>query len=217
MSDGTAERWHPRTLSVVPADAKSLEEVAEKARQKGYADGLAQGQAEAKKQGEQTANELAALWTSMQRPIAHQDSEVSEYLLSLVIAISKLVVRRELTTDEYLITTVLNESLELLAGVESPITITLNPSDKALVETLLGEKRLTAELIADAAVLRGGCLVERGHAVVDATIDTQIRTLIEQIVSGDGGSPVGESNAAPLDADRINAIAQRFSGSSDNE
>jgi len=73
MSDGTAERWHPRTLSVVPADAKSLEEVAEKARQKGYADGLAQGQAEAKKQGEQTANELAALWTSMQRPIAHQD------------------------------------------------------------------------------------------------------------------------------------------------
>ena len=78
MSDGTAERWHPRTLSVVPADAKSLEEVAEEARQKGYADGLAQGQAEAKKQGEQTANELAALWTSMQRPIAHQDSEVSE-------------------------------------------------------------------------------------------------------------------------------------------
>ena len=65
----------------------------------------------------------------MQRPIAHQDSEVSEYLLSLVIAISKLVVRQGLT-DEYLITTVLNESLELLAGAESPITITLNPSVK---------------------------------------------------------------------------------------
>ena len=53
------------------------------------------------------------------------------------------------------------------------------------------------------------------YAVVDATIDTEIRTLIEQIVSGDGGSQVG--GPIPADADRANAIAQRFSGSSDNE
>ena len=217
MSDASIERWHPRTLSVVPSDAKSLEEVAERARQKGYAEGLAQGQAEARKQGEETANELAALWHSMQRPIANQDSEVSEHLLGLVIAISRLIVRKELTTDQMMIKAVLNEALELLGQAESPITITVNPSDKALVETLLDEKRLAAELVPDATVLRGGCLVTRGHAVVDATLDARIQAVIEQIASADGKQLIDHSNAAPLDPDQISAIAERFSGSSNHE
>ena len=104
MSEVAPERWHPRTLTTVPTGAKSLEAVAEQARQKGYADGLSQGQVEARKQGEQTANELASLWQSMKRPIANQDKEVSEYLLSLVVAISAIfaisIVPRVWSSDE---------------------------------------------------------------------------------------------------------------------
>ena len=216
MSDSTAERWQPRTLTSVPVDAKSLEEVVDQARQKGYADGLAQGQAEARKQSEATASELASLWQSMQRPIAHQDNTVSEHLLALVVAVSNAVLRRELSTDSSAIRTTLNESLNYLAECDAPITITLSPADKALVESLLDEERLTAELISDTAILRGGCLVQRGDALVDATIENRIRQLIDQLAGADIQSTETQVDAKPLDPDRISAIAKRFSSDVDN-
>lgn len=217
MSNEIANRWHPRTLTVIPSDAKTLEEIAEQARQKGHAEGLLQGQAAAKRENQQTAGELAALWKSMQRPILNQDSEVSEYLLALVVAISELVIRRELTTDQNLIRSVLDESLSSLAENESAITITLNPSDKALVEQLLDEKRTTADLVADEAMLRGGCLIERGHGIVDATTEARIRGIVEQMGVIDAGVPADQLAGRRIDPDRVDAEAKRLTGGNDGE
>ena len=217
MSNETADPWHPRTLKVIPSDAKTLEETAEQARQKGHAEGLLQGQAAAKRQNQQTADELAALWKSMQRPISEQDSEVSEYLLALVVAISELVIRRELTTDQNLIRSVLDESLSSLAESESAITITLNPSDKALVEQLLDEKRTTADLVADKAMLRGGCLIERGHGIVDATTEARVRGIVEQMGVIDAGVPAEQLAGRRIDPDRVDAEAKRITGGNDGE
>lgn len=212
MSDVAPERWQPRTLTTVPTSAKSLEAVAEDARQRGYADGLAQGQAEAQKQGEKTAVELATLWRSMQRPIAHQDLEVSEHLLALVVATVTSVLRRELTTDENLIKNTLEAALARLAEADAPLIITLNPADKTLVENLLTEHRLEADIVGDSTMLRGGCRLERGHALVDATIESQISVLIDQIAEADTPSASEAAAREPLDPDRISAIAKRFSG-----
>jgi flagellar assembly protein FliH len=217
MSNETADRWHPRTLTVIPSDAKTLEEIAEQARLKGHAEGLLQGQAAAKRQNQQTADELAALWKSMQRPISDQDAEVSEYLLSLVIAISELVIRRELTVDQKLIRSVLEESLSSLAESESAITITLNPADKALVEQLLDEKRTTADLVADEAMLRGGCLIERGYGIVDATTEARVRGIVEQMGAIDAGVPAEQLAGKRIDPDRIGAEAKRLTGGNDGE
>ena len=217
MSNEIANRWHPRTLTVIPSDAKTLEEIAEQARQKGHAEGLLQGQAAAKRENQQTAGELAALWKSMQRPILNQDSEVSEYLLALVVAISELVIRRELTTDQNLIRSVLDESLSSLAENESAITITLNPSDKALVEQLLDEKRTTADLVADEAMLRGGCLIERGFGIVDATTEARVRGIVEQMGVIDAGVPAEQLAGRRIDPDRVSAEAKRLTGGNDGE
>ena len=217
MSNEIANRWHPRTLTVIPSDAKTLEEIAEQARHKGHAEGLLQGQAAAKRQNQQTADALAALWKSMQRPISDQDAEVSEYLLSLVIAISELVIRRELTVDQKLIRSVLEESLSSLAESESAITITLNPSDKALVEQLLDEKRTTADLVADEAMLRGGCLIERGYGIVDATTEARVRGIVEQMGAIDAGVPAEQLAGRRIDPDRIGAEAKRLTGGNDGE
>ena len=217
MSNETADRWHPRTLTVIPSDAKTLEEIAEQARHKGHAEGLLQGQAAAKRQNQQTADELAALWKSMQKPISEQDSEVSEHLLALVVAISELVIRRELTTDQNLIRSVLDESLSSLAESESVITITLNPCDKALVEQLLDEKRITADLVADEAMLRGGCLIERGSGIVDATTEARIRGIVEQMGVIDAGVPAEQLAGRRIDPDRVDAEAKRLTGGNDGE
>ncbi|MEC8159227.1 MAG: FliH/SctL family protein [Pseudomonadota bacterium] len=217
MSNETADRWHPRTLTVIPSDAKTLEEIAEQARHKGHAEGLLQGQAAAKRQNQQTADELAALWKSMQRPISEQDSEISEYLLALVVAISELVIRRELTTDHNLIKAVLDESLSSLAESASAITITLNPSDKALVEQLLDERHITADLVADEAMLRGGCLIERGCGIVDATTEARIRGIVEQMGVIDAGVPAEQMAGRRIDPDRVDAEAKRLTGGNDGD
>ena len=217
MSNETADRWHPRTLTVIPSDAKTLEEIVEQARHKGHAEGLLQGQAAAKRQNQQTADALAALWKSMQMPISEQDAEVSEYLLALVVTISELVIRRELTIDQNLIRSVLDESLSSLAESESAITITLNPSDKALVEQLLDEKRITADLVADEAMLRGGCLIERGFGIVDATTEARVRGIVEQMGVIDAGVPAEQLAGRRIDPDRVSAEAKRLTGGNDGE
>ena len=216
MSEPAIERWQPRTITTVPTSHKSLEEVAEAARIKGYAEGLAQGQAEARKQSEETAAELAALWQSMSKPIASQDAEVSEHLLALVISLTYAVAERELSTDSELIKATLDEALMCLAESEAPLTVTLNPADKALVEALLDEKRLSADLVADTTMLRGGCRLDRGHALVDATIESRIRSLVETMRGGDPLSEQANETSAVLDADRIQSIADRFSRKQDD-
>ena len=212
-SDAAIERWQPRTITSVPTSDKSLEEVAEAARQKGYAEGLAQGQVEARKQAKQTAGELAALWKSMKKPIDNQDIEVSEHLLALVVSLTQAVLERELSADQEFIKATLDQALTHLADSEAPLSITLNPADKALVETLLEEERLTAELVGEANMLRGGCRLTRGHALVDATIESKIRSLIEQIAGNSPTSEPVDKTTAILDADRIQSIADRFSPS----
>ena len=215
MSEPAIERWQPRTITTVPTSHKSLEEVAEAARKKGYAEGLAQGQAEARKQSEETASELAALWQSMSKPIANQDVEVSEHLLSLVVSFTHAVLQRELSTDGELIKATLDEALMCLAESEAPLLVTLNPADKALVESLLEEKRLPAELVVDTTMLRGGCRLDRGHALVDATIESRIRSLVEKMVGGGPQLEPANNTTAVLDADRIQSIADRFSDKQD--
>ena len=215
MSEPAIERWQPRAITTVPTSHKSLEEVAEAARKKGYTEGLAQGQAEARKQGEATASELAALWQSMSKPIANQDVEVSEHLLALIVSLTHAVLERELSTDSELIKATLDEALLCLAESEAPLMVTLNPADKVLVESLLEEKRLPAEFVTDSTMLRGGCRLDRGHALVDATIESRIRSLIEKMVDGGPQSEPANKTTAVLDADRIQSIADRFSDKQD--
>ena len=216
MSETAHERWQPRTLTSVPTSRKSLEEVAESARQQGYEAGFAKGEEEAKREGSHKAEQLAALWSSMEKPMADQDSEVSEYLLSLVLAMVKSVLRRELITDASLIKDTLDRALELLAESRAPVEIRLNPADKSVVEAHLDEKRLTAELVSDNTVLRGGCSLSRGQAVVDASIEQQLRTLIEELVNNDLSQGDEGQVKTPLDPEQISSIAERFAAGDGN-
>lgn len=216
MSETAHERWQPRTLTSVPTSRKSLEEVADSARQEGYQAGFAKGEADAKREGSQKTEQLAALWSSMEKPMADQDAEVSEYLLSLVLAMVKSVLRRELTSDASLIKGTLDRALELLAEGRAPLEVRLNPADKSVVEAHLDEKRLTAELISDNTVLRGGCSLSRGQALVDASIEQQLSTLIEQLVTNDLSAGDEGQVQTPLDPDQISAIAERFATGGDN-
>jgi flagellar assembly protein FliH len=222
MSEALNELWQPRTLAFVPTSRKSLEEISELAREegyaKGYAEGVAKGQQESKRQGAERAEEFASLWMSMSKPIADVDSEVSEYLLSLVLAVTKSILRRELITETSLIKETLESSLRLLSESNAPIEIRLNPQDKELVEEYLAEQRSDSySLITDELVMRGGCLVTRGHALVDASIEKRCKLLIDQLVSLDAADLGPDNEKTPLDADVISKGTERLESDGDND
>lgn len=222
MSEVLNELWQPRTLAFVPTSRKSLEEIADLAREdgytKGYAEGLAKGQQESKRQGVERVEELAALWTSMSKPMADMDSEVSEYLLSLALAVTKSILRRELITETTLIIKTLDSSLRLLSESKAPIEIRLNPQDKQLVEEYLTEQRSdNYSLITDDLIMRGGCIVTRGHALIDASIEKRCKLLIEQLVSLDAADLGGDKEKTPLDADVISNGTERLESGGDDD
>ena len=217
MSEAAPERWQPRVLTSIRSDAKGLEAIVEQARKRGYDEGFAEGQTEARKQAEQTANQLAALWASMETPIFEQDKLVSEHLLSLVVAMVNTILAKQLLLDENLIQDTLEGGLSTLAECQAPITITLSPVDKALVEDLLAAQRVSAELVSDASMLRGGCRIERGHALVDATIEGRMQSLIARLAGVSPGPSSSQEQKEALDPDRIREIANRFVSDGDNE
>ena len=66
-------------------------------------------------------------------------------------------------------------------------------------------------------MLRGGCLIERGHGIVDATTEARIRGIVEQMGVIDAGVPARELAARPIDPDRVTAEAKQFTGGNDGE
>ena len=222
MSDTLHERWEPRALAFVPTSSKSLEEVAERAREKGYSDGyaegLAKGHEEAKRQSDERVAELAALWASMAKPIADNDAQVSEYLLSVVFAVVRSVLRRELATEPALIIQTVESVMKLLSESKSPIEIRLNPSDEELIDKHLSEQMPDAyKIVTDNTVMRGGCIVNRADSLVDASIERRCKLLIDQLVSLDAENLETGEEKTPLNADVITEGSQRLEPDGDND
>jgi hypothetical protein len=66
-------------------------------------------------------------------------------------------------------------------------------------------------------MLRGGCRIERGHALVDATIEARLQTLIAQLSGLTPGPSSSQEQREALDPDRIREIASRFVSDDGNE
>ena len=58
--------------------------------------------------------------------------------------------------------------------------------------------------------------MSRGQALVDASIEQQLSTLIEQLVTNDLSAGDEGQAQTPLDPDQISAIAERFVTGGDN-
>ena len=75
---------------------------------------------------------------------------------------------------------------------------------------LLKDERSKVTVIANPDILRGGCLVKRDDSLVDATIEAKCQTVFEQLANQANRLSQSSEEAEVLDADRIQAIADRF-------
>lgn len=177
----------------------------------GHAKGLAQGQEEGQAQGH--AEALAAGAQQVQQATAQFEAVAQEWesqrttfdrearsaVLAFALKFARRVTHRVIETDPAVVT---DQVAAALGRVLEPtdVTIRVHPEDRAtLTETLpdllAGLSHLQqVELLDDQAVGRGGCALALRGGEVDASIDTQIRRIVEVMLPG---TP---QEAAPEDA-----------------
>jgi len=105
-------------------------------------------------------------------------------IVNLIIALSKKLLGQELATPRNIIATTLQNALEHAIASEE-YYVTLHPADLAfaeakapeLIAAIRGLERIVFKT--DAAMTRGGCLLESLTCSVDATIETQMESMKE--------------------------------------
>jgi len=175
--------------TVKPLTLEELEAIRQEAYNEGFAtgekDGFHAGQLKARQEAEQVlAARLASLETLMSQlldPIAEQDRQIEQSLLSLVNIVTREVIQRELALDSSQVRHVLRESLKLLPMGADNVRIFVNPQDFAVVKALRERHEESWRIIEDESLLPGGCRVETEHSRIDASIETRLVLAVKQL------------------------------------
>lgn len=149
----------------------------------GYASGHAEGLAAGRAAGaEQIAAATAALQTlaaGWREAFETVDAAMADSVLDLALQFSQALVRETLTVQPERLLPVVGELLRETSEAQRPATLRLHPDDVALVREHLGADCELAgwTLFADAAVTRGGCVVQTRHGNIDARLETRWQEL----------------------------------------
>lgn len=202
-----------KTVTDAQAEAARIIEAARsKGFEQGRAEGVALGRAEGQKLGradavQQLSAQLKQLtqawaqsvngWDARREEI---DREAREAVLDLALHLAEKLVHRVVEVDP---TVVQDQLASALTHVLSPMEVTVEicPADRPVLEFALPE--LLAEfghlkhikLVDDESVTPGGCVVTYGQGQIDATIETQLRRVVELMIPDPGEH--GDAGVAP--------------------
>lgn len=156
----------------------------------GLAKGLAEGKALAYKEHSPKFVEAVTAFAAAAEPIAgHVDlfaASTADEMLALVLAISRRVVRAIADRDVAVVEATIREAVRL-AMSKASLRIAVNPGQRAEIEGLLAELKMTwptiqhVEFVDDANVSRGGCRVITAAGEVDADIGRQLDRLLAEL------------------------------------
>ncbi|HYM09665.1 MAG TPA: FliH/SctL family protein [Bryobacterales bacterium] len=156
------------------AGAAELARVEKEAYERGFREGEAAGarQGVEQFQGAMRAFAQSAAALAGHKPALRAEAEREAVMLSLAVA--QRIVRRELAMDPTIVLAVVKACFEELGNAEI-YRLRLHPQDVQPVAAYLHEQRgARIELIADAAIGRGGAVFETSQGRLDARVDTQL-------------------------------------------
>lgn len=179
--DAASQRLAGQSRAREPlADAAQTEIV----RQEGYAEGFAQGHALAildtqrqieeftRNQETENARSFVKLFESVKAHLQSSEQAIANGVLALSCELAKNVIRREVLVDPMVVQPIIRDALSIIVGDGKSARVRLNPVDLANLQGLIDVEfpGFDLKLLGDAAVQRGGCVVESLGAVVDGTI-----------------------------------------------
>jgi len=168
----------PAAAAAEPDDADRQARVAA-ARQAGYQDGYRDGTAalESFKQSfaSQATAQVGALLEGFDRQFAALDDRIAQAVASVAMQLAQQVLRSELQARPALVAQVASEAINSVMFSARHIAVQVHPLDLPLVAEGADEalKARGARLLPNAAVERGGVIVESDVGTVDARIATR--------------------------------------------
>ncbi len=175
------------------------DEAFEKGRAAGFEQGLRQGRDAGRKEAlEQAAASLQALqerwlaaandWDQL-RSVMQRDA--GDAVLDLALKLAARLVHRVIEVDRGVVVEQVAAALAMVLK-HSDVLVRVHPEDRPAMEQamprlLAAFPRFThVRLTDDPTVGRGGCVVSHGQGTVDATLDTQLRRVLDLILPEPG-------------------------------
>ena len=176
----------PTAAQLEAIQQKAYEEGFEKGKQEGFKFGHKEGATQARDEMQGYAGQMERLLTTFAEPLRELDDQVEKDLLSLVIAIVRQLVRREVKSDPSLIVGVVREALSILPVASRNVRLMLHPEDAELIREVyaLGDTDMGWSLVEDPVINRGGCRVITDSSQIDATLESRLASLIAPLLAG---------------------------------
>lgn len=175
--------------------ASELEELAEKAHREGLEQGRKEGFEFGHREGLESGRQevlsrieqFDQLLQGLSEPFEELDQQVEQEVVSLVVAMTRQLVRREVKTDPAQIVGVVREALNILPVNARRIRVLLHPEDAELVRNAytLGESDQKWQVIEDPVIQRGGCRVFTENSQIDATLESRLNALIAPLLGSE--------------------------------
>ena len=175
--------------AVKPFTVEELEQIREEAYNEGFSTGekdgfhagQLKGQQEARNALEARLGEFEQLMGQLMAPLQQQDELIEDMLLVLLEQMLRQLLQREVMIDRTQVVTVLRGALKALPVGAENIRIYLHPSDFDAIKALRERHEESWRLLEDDSLMPGGCRVETEHSQVDATLETRLQQLLEQL------------------------------------
>jgi flagellar assembly protein FliH len=130
------------------------------------------------------SSQLQSIVASISETLVEFDEKTLQQLASMILTCSRQLIRHQLTIDPGMMVSVVRESLKLLPLTEREVTILMHPEDCAVVrEAFETDGRKSAiNIIPDAVMSRGSCVVMSDESRIDATIESRMEAVVSQML-----------------------------------
>lgn len=180
------ESLRPQTVEEIEELQKqAFEEASQRGFKKGYDDGHQKGHEEMLLEAEafkEKAKHLIDMMEFLQHPLKQMDEEVEHQLSQLAVVLAKCLLKKDTAIDAEHIYKLVHDSLDYLPVKARDIRIRLHPDDIALLNQAdFDTSDQSWQCVADSTITAGGCLIESDASHIDATLETRVQQLIEQM------------------------------------
>jgi len=160
--------------NIRPQTVEDIEAVYEEGRKQGYEAGKAEALAEARR--------IAGMLRFLEQPLNQLDEEVEHQLTELAMTVGRLLLKKECSTDASHIKNIIHEALDFLPLKSRNIRVRLNPADIQLMEEAgIDTNAEDWTCVADNSVSQGGCQIESDQSHIDASLETRVQQLVDQL------------------------------------
>ncbi|MCC7195139.1 MAG: hypothetical protein IT356_06235 [Gemmatimonadaceae bacterium] len=191
--DTGASAWLPADLAKAAHDAveaendRRMDEV-NQAYDDGFAAGLADGVATERARLQSSMRALDEAVEVFGEASAGWTSALEENIAALAVAIARLIVDRELTSDTGIVRGLVAQALTEYT-VDEPVQVRLNPDDLSALRATIDDDgagelatKERCQWVADPHVVPGGCILQGRQRIIDGRVDTALERVYRRLV-----------------------------------